>query len=78
MQRRPTWKRARYARIWMAANRLAVRAWGTRLAQMKRPEMRAGLARFRRGPDRNHRTGPQLVAGQHLKKRSLEGLVFSE
>ena len=73
LQRRPTWKRARYARIWMAANRSAVRAGGTRSAQMKRPETRGGLARLFRWARQQSRDRPRLVAGQHPKYALLRG-----
>ena len=35
--------------------------------------MRSGLARFRRGADRNHGAGPRVAAGQHPKYALLRG-----
>ena len=45
--RRPSCKRASYARIWVAANQSPLHAAKTRSAQVKGPKMRGGLAHFR-------------------------------
>ena len=64
--RRPTCKRASYARIWMAANRSPLHAAGTRSAQMKGPKMRGGLARFRTEARSQSRHRQTVGGGQHL------------
>ena len=66
--RRPTCKRASYARIWMAANLPAVRAAGTRWAQLKRPKMRGGLARFLTRTVPQSRDRPPVGGRQQLTR----------
>ena len=76
---RPTEKRASIARIGMSASSPVVRHWESRWAQMNRPKMRVGLARFWEGAILQSKESPSRV-GERVacEKPALEAIVLSE
>ena len=64
--------------VYNAPNRSKTRASGTRLAQMKGPEMRGGLARFRTGARSQSRHRQTVGGGEHLTSSLPKALVFYE